>query len=75
MEQFSIDINQQGRAFYYRIIDKETQPCEFEVHLGADLVAVFEPDEDQYIHICRNPAGLGQEVIMQLADRIEAHYL
>lgn len=75
MEEFSININQQGRAFHYRIIDKETEPCEFEVYLGADLMAVFEPDKDEYIHICRNPGGLDEEVIVQIADRIEAHFL
>lgn len=42
---------------------------------GNKLVAVFEPDEDEYIHICRNPGGLDEEVIVQIADRIEAHYL
>jgi hypothetical protein len=43
--------------------------------MGDVLMAVFEPDENEYIHICRNPGGLDEEIIVQIADRIEAHYL
>jgi hypothetical protein len=75
MEEFSINITQEDQALEYRIIDKETDQCEFEVYLGSALMAVFEPDEDEYIHICRNPGGLDEEIIVQIADRIEAHYL
>ena len=42
---------------------------------GDILMAFFEPDENEYIHICRNPGGLVQEVIVQVGDRIEAHFL
>jgi hypothetical protein len=45
------------------------------VYAGDQLVAVFEPDENEYIHICRNPGGLDEEIIVRIADRIEAHYL
>jgi hypothetical protein len=75
MEEFSINIVQQDQAFDYRIVNKETDKCEFEVYLGELLMAVFEPDENEYIHICRNPGGLDEEVIVQIADQIEAHYL
>jgi hypothetical protein len=49
--------------------------CEYEVFSRSVLVAVFEPDENEYIHICRNAGGLDEEVIVQIADRIEAYYL
>jgi len=38
-------------------------------------MAVFEPDENECIHICRNPGGLDGEIIIRVADRIEAHFL
>jgi len=75
MEEFSINITQENRALKYRIVDKQTDQCEFEVYLDNILMAVFEPDENEYIHICRNPGGLDEEIIVQIADRIEAHYL
>lgn len=75
MEQFTINIIQEDKAVGYRIVDKETDKWEFEVYLADVLMAVFEPDENEYIHICRNPGGLDEEIIVQIADRIEAHYL
>lgn len=75
MEEFSINITQEDKPLQYRIVDKETDRCEFEVYLDSILMAVFEPDENEYIHICRNPGGLDEEIIVQIADRIEAHYL
>jgi hypothetical protein len=75
MEEFNINIAQDDHSFGYRIVDKQTDKCEFEVYLGEVLMAVFEPDENEYIHICRNPGGLDEEIIVQIADRIEAHFL
>jgi len=75
MEEFNISILQEDVSKAYRIVDKQTDRCEFEVYLEQTLMAVFEPDENEYIHICRNPGGLDEEVIVQIADGIEAHYL
>jgi hypothetical protein len=75
MEEFSVRIKQEDEMLDYRIVDQERDKCEYEVFLGNRLMAVFEPDENEYIHICRNPGGLDEEVIVQIADRIEAHYL
>ena len=46
MEEFSINIVQENKPVDYRIVDKETDKCEFEVYLGDMLMAVFEPDEN-----------------------------
>jgi hypothetical protein len=75
MEVFNINILQEDMRKSFRIVDKQTDRCEFEVYLDQTLMAVFESDENEYIHICRNPGGLDEEVIVQIADRIEAHYL
>ena len=75
MEEFSVSVSQEGRAFDYRVVDKQTGICEYEVFLGEILMAVFEPDENEYIHICRNPGALDEEVIVQIADGIGAHFL
>jgi hypothetical protein len=75
MEEFSVSVSQEGQPIDYRVVDKQTDICEYEVFLGEVLVAVFEPDENEYIHICRNPGGLDEEVIVQIADGIGAHFL
>jgi len=75
MEKFEISVSVTNELFNFQVVNKETESCEYEVYSGEHLVAVFEPDEDEYIHICRNPGGLDEEVIVGIADRIEAHYL
>ena len=75
MEEFKIQITQKSDQKEYRVVDKETVRCEFEVYLGNVLMAIFEPDENEYIHICRNPGGLDEEIVVQIADAIEGHFL
>lgn len=70
MEAFNISVD----GDEYQVMDQQTDKCEYEVYFDRHLMAVFEPDEHEYIHICRNPGGLDEEVIVQIADRIEAHY-
>ena len=75
MDKFNISVAGVNQQFSFQVVNKGTESCEYEVYEGGRLVAVFEPDEEEYIHICRNPGGLDEEVIVQIADRIEAHYL
>jgi hypothetical protein len=75
MEKFKISVASTGELFNFQVVNNGGDKCEYEVFAGDELVAVFEPDENEYIHICRNPGGLDEEVIVQIADRIEAHYL
>jgi hypothetical protein len=75
MERFEISVAGTDELFNFQVVNKEIESCEYEVYAGDQLVAVVEPDEDEYIHICRNPGGLYEEIIVGIADRIEAHYL
>ena len=75
MKKFNISVKGTDKLFNFQVVNKGTESCEYEVYLADRLVAVFEPDEDEYIHICRNPGGLDEEIIVGIADRIEAHYL
>ena len=75
MEKFSITVSGTDEVFDFQVVNSGTEKCEYEVYLRGVLLAVFEPDENEYIHICRNPGGLDEEVIVQIADRIEAYYL
>lgn len=75
MENFEISVAGNNELFDFQVVNNGADQCEYEVFAGNELVAVFEPDENEYIHICRNPGGLDEEIIVQIADRIEAHYL
>ena len=74
MEKFNIRVTEAGEAFEFQVVNKGTEKCEYEVYAAEQLVAVFEPNEDEYIRICRNPGGLGEEIIYLIAERIEAHH-
>ena len=75
MEKFEISVAGTDELFNFQVVNNGADKCEYEVFAGDQLVAVFEPNEDEYIHICRNPGGLDEEVIVQIAGRIEANYL
>ncbi len=75
MEKFDISVAGTDELFNFQVVNSGADKCEYEVFAGNDLVAVFEPDENEYIHICRNPGGLDEEIIVRIAGRIEAHYL
>jgi len=75
MEKFEISVAGAEELFNFQVVNNGADKCEYEVFAGDQLVAVFEPNEDEYIHICRNPGGLDEEIIVGIADRIEAHYL
>jgi hypothetical protein len=75
MEKFNISVPGTGELFNFQVVNNGADKCEYEVFDGSKLVAVFEPDENEYIHICQNPGGLDEEVIVRIADRIEAYYL
>ena len=75
MEKFNISVQGTDELFDFQVVNNGADKCEYEVFSGDTLVAVFEPDENEYIHICRNPGGLDEEIIVQIAGRIEAHYL
>ena len=75
MEKFNISVQGTDEVFDFQVVNAETESCEFEVYSVNKLVAVFEPDENEYIHICCNPGGLDEEVVVRMADGIEAYYL
>jgi hypothetical protein len=38
-------------------------------------VASFEPDAQDFLHICQNPGSIDEEVLHLLAEKIEGHHL
>lgn len=73
MEKFNISVSGADGVFSFQVVNNGTEKCEYEVFAGEQLVAVFEPDEDEYIHICRNPGGLGEEIIYMIAGQFEQY--
>jgi hypothetical protein len=52
----------------------DDEHCKFKVFENGVYVASFEPDAQEFLHICQNPGGLDEEILFLLADQIEAHH-
>ncbi len=68
MEKFEKSVPGTDEVLDFQVVNTGTEKCEYEVYSVNNLVAVFEPDEDEYIHICRNPGGLDEEIIVRIAE-------
>jgi len=72
MEKFEIKVNGAEDVFYY-----EANFAARTLYLpgleNGELLAFFEPEEEEYLHISDNPGGLDEEVIYQIGLKIEAH--
>ena len=73
MEKFEIRVNGAEEVFYFEVHILRQERCAYQVYENGTLVAVFEPDEEEYLHVCDNPGGLDEEVIYQIGLKIEAH--
>jgi hypothetical protein len=45
--------------------------CRYKVFENGKLIASFEPDAQNLLHICQNTSGLDEEILYLLADQIE----
>jgi hypothetical protein len=75
MENFEITISKDKAVHHFQVGEyphHDDQRCRYRVFENGAFVASFEPDAQQYLHICQNPAGLDEEILYELADQIEA---
>lgn len=50
----------------------DEERCKYRVFENGAFVASFQPDAENFLHICQNAAGLNEELLYELADQIEA---
>ena len=73
MEKFKIKVNGAEKVFLFEVHILRQEHCIYEIYRGGKLMAVFEPDEEEYLRICDNSGGLEEEVIYDIGLKIEAH--
>jgi hypothetical protein len=76
MENFTITISKDKEVHRFQVGEyphHDEHRCRYRVFENGEFVASFEPDAQQYLHICQNPAGLDEEILYELADQIEAN--
>jgi hypothetical protein len=77
MENYPITISKDKEVHHFEIGEHPHHSgggCKFRVFEGGQFVASFEPDDQEFLHICQNPGGLDEEVLHLLVDQIEAHH-
>jgi hypothetical protein len=77
MENYPITVSKDKEIHHFEIGEHphhSGEGCKFRVFKAGIFVASFEPDDQEFLHICQNPGGLDEEVLHLLADQIEAHH-
>ena len=75
MENFPITISKDKDVHHFQVSEHphhDGERCKYRVFEGGSFVASFQPDAQNYLHICQNAAGMDEEILYLLADQIEA---
>lgn len=75
MENYPITISLDKAVHHFEVGEfphHDERKCRYRVYENGELVASFEPDAQNMLHICQNTAGLEEELLYLLADEIEA---
>ncbi|MCJ8209157.1 hypothetical protein MUY27_05520 [Mucilaginibacter sp. RS28] len=74
MERFEITVVRDKEIMRFQVADylhQEGEHCKFEVYNNGDFIASFQPDAHQFLHVCKNPGKLDEEVLHLIADQLE----
>ena len=75
MANFPITISLDKAVHHFEVGEfphHDERKCRYRVYENGEMVASFEPDAQNFLHICQNTAGLDEELLYLLADQIEA---
>ncbi|RYE39336.1 MAG: hypothetical protein EOP48_25910 [Sphingobacteriales bacterium] len=77
MKNYPVSISVDKQLHHFEIGEyphHSGESCKVKVFQEGKLVASFEPDAYNYLHICQNPGKLDEELLHLLADLIEARH-
>lgn len=77
VENYPIVLNVDKQMHHFEIgeyLNEDGQSCKVKVFQEGKLVASFQPDDHNYLHICKNPGNIDELLLHLLADQIEAHH-
>lgn len=75
MGNFTIRISHDKEVHHFEVGEyphHDDRRCRYRVFENGVYVASFEPDAQNFLHICQNNGGLNEELLYELADQIEA---
>jgi len=74
MERFPIKVSRDNEDYVFEVVDyvhHRRDGCQFELYRHGELVAAFEPDPNDHLHVCKNTGQLDDELLHLVADEIE----
>ena len=77
MENYPVTVNTTNEVYHFEVgeyLHHNNESCKYNAFINGKLVASFEQDEHQFLHICKNPGKIDTDVLYQLADKIETHH-
>jgi len=75
MENFSIKVDYAEETHQFVVGEyphSDDERCKYRIYRDGAYVASFEPDRQNYLHVCQNVAGLDEELLDLVADYIES---
>jgi hypothetical protein len=76
MENYTVTISAE-QHHHFQIIQyphHATNGCQYKIYQHGDFVASLEPDSQDFLHVCKNPANIDLEILHLLAEQIEARH-
>jgi hypothetical protein len=78
MEKFEISVTQNNENHHFEVRDymhHEGDKCKYEVFKDGQFVAGFEPDGHKFLHICKNPGIIREDLLHLIAEQLEGYNL
>lgn len=75
MENYSVKVSYAEELHQFEVGEYphyDDERCKYRIYKDGTYVASFEPDRQNYLHVCQNIAGLDEELLNLLADHIES---
>lgn len=75
MENYAITVNHDEEVHHFEVgeyLHHDGEQCKYRIYENGTYVASFEPDSQNYLHICQNVVGLDEDLLYRLAEQIEA---
>ena len=77
MENYPITVSKDKEIHHFEVGEyphHDGEHCRYKVFENGVYIAGFEPDAQEFLHICKNPGNVSEEILHLLADKIEAHH-
>jgi hypothetical protein len=74
MEKHPITISHDNEVHHFEVSEQthhDSERCKYRVFENGAFVAGFEPDAQNFLHICQNAAGLDDDLYDQLMSSLQ----